>query len=62
MIQDDWKWSLHGAKTIKNHIRISGQIANDHFRTGGTQFSNTYETAFTTLKDWYLMAKLSYFF
>lgn len=62
MIRDDWKWSLHGAKTIKNHIRISGQVANDHFRTGGTQFSNTYETAFTTLKDWYLMAKLSYFF
>jgi hypothetical protein len=60
--RDDFKWSLHGARTFKGHVRISGQIANDHFRTGGTYFSDGYETAFSTLKDWYFMAKLTCFF
>lgn len=60
--KDDIKWSLHGARTFKEHIRVSGQVANDHFRTGGTFFSDGYETAFSTLEDWYFMLKLSYFF
>ncbi len=62
MVQDNWKWSLHGAKTIKNQIRISAQLANDHFRTGGSTNSDTFESAFSTLKDWYWMTKISYFF
>lgn len=60
--KDDIKWSLHGSRTFKGHIRISGQVANDHFRTGGNFFSDSYETAFSTLEDWYFMLKLSYFF
>jgi hypothetical protein len=60
--KDDIKWSLHGSRTFKEHIRISGQVANDHFRTGGTFFSDGYETAFSTLEDWYFMVKLAYFF
>lgn len=62
MHKDDLKWSLHGAKTIKGHIRLSAQAANDHFRPGGAFFVDKYESAFTTLKDWYFMTKLSYFF
>jgi hypothetical protein len=62
MRKDDWKWSLHGAKTVKGHLRISGQIANDHFRPGGTYAADGYETAFSTLKDWYWMLKVAYLF
>lgn len=62
MHKDDLKWSLHASKTFKDHIRISGQLANDHFRAGGNFYSDGYETAFTTLKDWYFMLKMAYFF
>lgn len=62
MRKDDWKWSLHGARTFHGHLRISGQIANDHFRPGGTFVREGFETAFSTLKDWYWMLKLSYIF
>ncbi len=59
---DNFKWSLHGAKTLAGHFKISAQIANDHFRVGGVQSTETYETALTTLKDWYWMLKVAYFF
>jgi hypothetical protein len=62
MHKDDWKWSLHGARTFQGHVRVSGQIANDHFRPGGTFVREGFETAFSTLKDWYWMLKLSYLF
>jgi hypothetical protein len=64
--KDDWKWSLHASKTILGHIRFSGQVANDHFRPAGIDsefgLSPTYFTAFSTLKDWYWMSKITYFF
>ena len=60
--KDDWKWSLHAAKTVMGHIRISGQVANDHFRPGGTGTTPTYFSIFSTPADWYWMAKLTYFF
>ncbi len=59
---DDIKWSIHAAKTIKNHVRFSAQVANDHFRTGGKYKVQDYGEAFSTLKDWYWMTKISYFF
>ena len=62
MMKDNWKWSLHGAKTIGDHLRISGQIANDHFRPTGSGSTNSYFTAFSTLADWYWMVKLAYYF
>jgi hypothetical protein len=62
MHKDDWKWSLHAAKTVMGHIRISGQVANDHFRPVGTGTTPTYFSIFSTPADWYWMAKLTYFF
>jgi hypothetical protein len=59
---DNWKWSLYFTKVLAGHIRISGQFANDHFRTGGTAGSPSSEEALTHLKDWYWFLKLSYFF
>lgn len=66
--QDDWKWALFAQKTIRGHIRFTGQIANDHFRppaarttygnldgSGATEFSSS-------LSDWYGMFRIGYFF
>ncbi len=61
--RDNWKWSLHGAKTIQKHLRLSFQVANDHFRPGGSTYLNpTGEVALSTPKDWYWMTKIAYFF
>jgi hypothetical protein len=68
LTQDDVKWSLFFQKTVRKHIRFTGQIANDHFRpqptrtkyadlagTGATEFSSS-------MSDWYFMLRLGYFF
>lgn len=60
--KDDWKWSLHLAKTVMGNIRFSAQVANDHFRPVGTGTTPTYFSIFSTLDDWYWMTKLTYFF
>ncbi len=61
-IRDNWKWSLYGSKTIEKHFKISFQVADDHFRPGGTQDQISYEAILTSPKDWYWMAKVGYFF
>ncbi len=61
--RDNVKWALHAARTIQGHFKISGQLANDHFRPGGiANTPPTYEVATSTLSDWYWMAKIAYFF
>ncbi len=68
LTQDNWKWSLFMQKTVRQHIRFTAQVANDHFRpqpthtkyadldgTGATEFSSS-------LSDWYYMVRLGYFF
>jgi hypothetical protein len=61
--RDNVKWALHAAKTIEGHFKISAQVANDHFRPNGTvNPPATYHAAFSTLSDWYWMAKIAYFF
>jgi hypothetical protein len=67
--KDNWKWSLHASKVIQNSLRISAQVANDHFRfksnAAGTPL---YEAATTKMDlsdlytDWYWVIKASYFF
>jgi hypothetical protein len=57
------KWALHAAKTIEGHFKVSGQLSNDHFRPFGiANTPATYEVATSTLKDWYWMMKIAYFF
>ena len=65
--RDNLKWSLFAEKTVKNHIRITGQIANDHYRprpiaTGLISSTGGTAEAFTTPKDWYFMCRVGYFF
>jgi hypothetical protein len=61
---DDFKWSLHFAKTIKKHVRFSAQIACDHFKPDGLEGWNsmTYMQIFSEPSDWYWMTKVLYFF
>lgn len=62
--RDDWKWSLYFSKVVQGHIRLSGQVANDHLRMFGPPdigFTSYAETL-TTPKDWYWMLKSTYFF
>jgi hypothetical protein len=62
--RDDWKWSLYFSRVILGHLRLSGQMANDHLRMFGPPdigFMSFAETT-TTPKDWYWMLKTTYFF
>jgi hypothetical protein len=59
---DDVKWSVYASRDFGNHIRLTGQIANDHMRMGGSGFYPSSEEAFTSLKDWYWMLKCMYLF
>jgi hypothetical protein len=62
--RDNVKWALHAAKTIEGHFKVSGQLANDHYRPFGIADSPvpSYEVAMSTLSDWYWMMKIAYFF
>ena len=60
--KDNFKWSLHGSKVIQQHFRISFQLANDHFRPGGTPAQPSWEAILSTPEDWYWMSKVSCYF
>lgn len=59
---DDWKWSLYGYKVIAGHLKLSGQVANDHLRTGGFYLRKTQSETFSDTFDWYWMFKVAYYF
>jgi hypothetical protein len=64
---DDWKWSLNAEKTVAGHVRFSGQIANDHFVPRPVRGNPIAESAglaqvFSSLRDWYFMFRVGYFF
>jgi hypothetical protein len=65
--RDNVKWSVHGARMLQEHVQISFQVANDHYRPGvyhGYGDSNPpYQgSVMVTPKDWYTSLKLAYFF
>jgi hypothetical protein len=61
--RDDWKWSVHAQRTF-GAIRLSGQLANDHSRPGGTLTSpgSEWESYFAAPGDLYWMLKAGYSF
>ena len=64
---DDWKWSVNAEKTVVGHVRFSGQVANDHFVPRPARTNIIFEDggltqAFSSMKDWYFMARIGYFF
>jgi len=60
--RDDWKWSLQAGKVLWGNLKLSGQVANDHSRLGGSHDVATGVEAYTTPEDWYWTCKLAYFF
>jgi hypothetical protein len=60
--RNDLKWSVYSSKVIASHVKLSGQVANDHLRLGGFHDLGTGAEALSTPKDWYWMAKLAFFF
>ncbi len=65
--EDNWKWALNGAKLIQSRIRVSGQIANDHFRPGvftgyGDNYPPSSESILKDGKDWAGTLKVAVFF
>lgn len=63
LARDDWKWSLHAQRTF-GAIRLSGQVANDHSRPGGTLTApgSEWESYFAAPGDLYWMLKAGYSF
>jgi hypothetical protein len=59
---DDWKWSLYASRIVAGHLKISGQVADDHFRSGGYFLANTQSETLTAPDDWYWMLKVAYYF
>lgn len=59
---NDWKWSLYGAKVIAGHLKISGQVASDHYRSGGYFLLTTQSETLSKPTDWYWIGKIAYYF
>ncbi len=62
LTKDDWKWSLYMSKTLQEHVNLSFQIANDHFRPNSHANSGPRETAFSKLSDYYIKFRTGYTF
>ncbi len=67
MVNDNWKWSFYMSKTLQQYIKLSFQIANDHYRPWASDSPNAfdskrYESAFTKLTDYYTMFKIGFTF
>lgn len=61
--RDNLKWSVYASKVLSSHVKLSLQMASDHFRIGAQQpWFPTYDETFATWTDWYLMGKLAFFF
>jgi hypothetical protein len=67
LTRDNWKWSVNGARMLGSHVRLSFQVANDHFRPGtysgdGDNNPPGRQALLITPKDWYSSLKLAFFF
>lgn len=65
--KDNIKWSVYASKIVAEHVKISAQVASDHFRPGifqgyGDNNPPLNEVPFFSPSEWYWMTKLAYFF
>lgn len=65
--RDNWKWSAYLSKVYIDHIKVSAQVANDHSRPGnfkdyGDNNPPDMRSPFNSLQNWYMTAKVAYFF
>jgi hypothetical protein len=60
---DDYKWSIFGAKTIAGRYRLSFQCASDHMRTFAWDWNRQdWEEALRGPKKWYYMLRFGVLF
>ncbi len=59
---DNWKWALYASKVVGGHLKFSGQVANDHLRTGGFYLRPAQSETLSDTFDWYWMCKVAYYF
>lgn len=65
--EDDVKWSVHGTYSLAQRVKLSFQVANDHFRPGlyagdGDNNPAGQQAVLKSSSDWYTSLKLAYFF
>ncbi len=65
--KDNIKWSINIEKTIQKHLRLSGQVASDHYRpapiaTGLISSTGGTAEAFTRPSNMYFEFRLAYLF
>ncbi len=62
--RDNFKWAFYFSKVVAGHLRLSGQVADDHLRMFGPPDIGytSWAESLTTPKDWYWMLKSTYFF
>lgn len=64
---DNWRWSVLLEKNLASYVRLTAQVASDHYRplpfgTGLIYQEGGTGTAFQSPKEWYFMARLGFFF
>ncbi|MEO6094858.1 MAG: hypothetical protein ABIW76_03930 [Fibrobacteria bacterium] len=64
---DDWKWSVNAEKTFAGHVQFAAQVANDHLvarptRAGLLNEAGGISEVLSSMKDWYFMLRIGYFF
>ena len=64
---DNIKWSVYASRTIQNHVKLSLQVASDHYRPGvfkgyGDNNTPSNEAVFYRPDEWYWTSKIAYFF
>ncbi|MBN1128610.1 MAG: hypothetical protein JXA71_06470 [Chitinispirillaceae bacterium] len=60
---DNWKWSIFGAKTFARYYRISFQAASDHMRTFAWDWNRQdWEESLRDPKKWYCVVRFGVMF
>ncbi len=65
--KDNLKWSVYAAKVLAGHVKISAQVASDHFRPGifqgyGDNNPPLNNVPFFSPSEFYWTGKIAYFF
>lgn len=64
---DNLKWSVYGSRVFQQHVKLSFQVASDHYRPGqfrgyGDNLAELRPAIFFRPSEWYWSTKVAYFF
>jgi hypothetical protein len=65
--RDNLKWSFYGSRMLNRNVKLSFQVASDHYRPGvwvgyGDNKPASSQVLFRGPSEWYWMTKIAYFF